>query len=191
MKCGLIPPPPYFGGVPVYLSTVLFIFRLHLILLADGMKRCTILQFHLQRKLSGLNLLGWGKQINCELSPFCFFFFFSQSQPPTHCIQPQLSPLLLLPPSLSIDAGSHTCHLSLLIMHGRCCWCGLSHWDWEQQEWQHYAAEQSTAPASVTQQLFFRGVLHLQWWVYGRPWQQLWDGFTRQPLFHCLEVVFT
>lgn len=108
-----------------------------------------------------------------------FFFFFSQSQPPTHCIQPQLSPLLLLPPSLSIDAGSHTCHLSLLIMHGRCCWCGLSHWDWEQQEWQHYAAEQSTAPASVTQQLFFRGVLHLQWWVYGRPWQQLWDGFTR------------
>lgn len=45
-----------------------------------------------------------------------------------------------LPPSLSIDVGSHTCHLSLLIMHGRCCWCGLSHWDWERQEWQHCAA---------------------------------------------------
>lgn len=54
-----------------------------------------------------------------------------------------LRPLLLppsLPPSSTIDAGSHTCHLSLLIMHGRCCWCGLSHWDWERQEWQHCAA---------------------------------------------------
>lgn len=47
----------------------------------------------------------------------------SPPHPPPFFYSSDPSPLPSLPPprSSSIDAGSHTCHLSLLIMHGRCC----------------------------------------------------------------------
>lgn len=75
-----------------------------------------------------------------KLSAVPFSAFQASGASPHFPLYSSDPPSSLPPPSLSIDVGSHTCHLSLLIMHGRCCWCGLSHWDWERQEWQHCAA---------------------------------------------------
>lgn len=146
-RCSFISP---LLGVPVYLYTVLFISAVHLILCCFFFSGETV-QKAAQREVQrhsftrrSCQIWSFGVAQGDKLWAVPFQLFGPAPPTPHNPSSPLYSSLLPPPsllPSLSIDVGSHTCHLSLLIMHGRCCWCGLSHWDWEQQEWQHYAAE--------------------------------------------------